>query len=147
LSCPVLSFLYGDLIRMATRNQVQAKQTMTNEDIKKMMMSPLSQEYLESLLKMPEPPPLVVIYFTAKWCRPCNNVNLERVVTFRKDIQWMLCDVDENGYSFGYCQGKAIPSWLAIVRGKAQPLVQLSSDLDICKWLQTLPVGNTISAK
>ena len=51
----------------------------------------------------------------------------------------MLCDVDENGYSFGYCQGKAIPAWLAVVRGKAQPLVQLSSDLDICKWLQGLP--------
>ena len=103
------------------------------------MMSPLSQEYLESLLKMPDPPFLVIIYFTAKWCRPCNNVNLERVVNFRKDVQWMLCDVDENGYSFGYCQGKAIPAWLAIVRGKAQPLVQLSSDLDICKWLQGLP--------
>jgi hypothetical protein len=111
------------------------------------MMSPLSQEYLESLLKMPEPPPLVVIYFTAKWCRPCNNVNLERVVTFRKDIQWMLCDVDENSYSLGYCQGRAIPSWLAVIRGKAQPIVQMSNDQDICKWLQTLPMANTILQK
>ena len=59
----------------------------------------------------------------------------------------MLCDVDDNGYSFGFCQGKAIPAWLAIVRGKAQPLVQLSSDQDICNWLSMLPVASAIPPK
>jgi len=102
-------------------------------------MFPLSQEDLESLLQMRDPPPLVVIYFTAKWCGPCNKINLNRVVKFRQGIQWMLCDVDDNDYSLGYCQGRSIPAWLAIVRGKPLPLFQHSSDLEICKWLATLP--------
>jgi hypothetical protein len=47
--------------------------------------------------------------------------------------------VDENDYSLGYCQGRSIPAWLAIVRGKPLPLFQHSNDLEICKWLAALP--------
>lgn len=104
-------------------------------------MSPLTQEGLEAMLKSPNTPPLVVIYFTAKWCGPCKRVNLHRVTQFRKDIKWYVCDVDENNYSLGYCGGRQIPSWLAIVNGKAQlPIVQISDDLETCTWLSKLPV-------
>lgn len=113
------------------------------------MMPPLSQEFLESLLhprnngvqplESRNIPPLIVIYFTASWCGPCNKLNLQRIVGLRRDIHWMLCDVDQNDYSLGYCGGRSIPAWLAIVNGKPQQLVQMSDDAAVCKWLASLP--------
>jgi putative thioredoxin len=105
------------------------------------MMSPLTQPYLESLLSSRLPPFLVVIYFTADWCGPCKKVGLQRIVNLRKDIQWMVCDVDKNDYSAGYCQVRSIPSWLALVRGKPLPLFQSSDDKEICLWLSKLPTN------
>lgn len=112
--------------------------TLPNETVKA-MMHPLTQEYLEGVLKARDPPPLIVIYFTAKWCKPCNGVNLGQVVTLRNDIQWMICDVDVNDYSLGFCQGRTIPSWLAIVRGKPLPMLSQSNTLEICRWVLALP--------
>lgn len=107
-------------------------------------MSPLSQEDLEKLLKEPNAPFLVVIYFTASWCGPCKRVNLQRVTHFRKDIAWYVCDVDTNHYSLGYCGGKQIPSWIALSNGKPTgPLLVSGDDAVICKWLSTLPVEDT----
>ena len=114
------------------------------------MMSPLSQEFLESLnqpktnqavlpLDARAVPPLIVIYFTANWCGPCNRLNLQRITGLRRDIHWMLCDVDQNDYSLGYCGGRSIPAWLAIVNGKPQQLLQMSDDAAVCKWLASLP--------
>lgn len=104
-------------------------------------MSPLTQPYLENLLATRLPPFLVVVYFTAGWCGPCKKVGLQRIVNFRKDIQWMVCDVDTNDYSAGYCQVKSIPAWLAFVRGKPLPMFQSSDDKEICMWLSKLPVN------
>ena len=110
-----------------------------NDQVKKTMMVPLTQPHLEATLSSRTPPFLIVIYFTAKWCGPCKSVNLNRVVNYRKGIDWYLCDVDENDYSAGYCQVRSVPSWLAVHRGKPLPLFQSSNDLEICRWLSTLP--------
>jgi thioredoxin-like negative regulator of GroEL len=115
-----------------------SQQSPTNEEVKKTMF-PLSQDHLELLLQMPNPPSLVVIYFTAKWCGPCNALNLNRILSYRPGIQWMLCDVDDNDYSLGFCQGRSIPAWLAIVKGKPLPLFQSSNEATIFKWLSELP--------
>ena len=118
----------------------QPLQQLTNDQVKA-TMSPLSQEVLEQLLKEPNAPFLSVLYFTANWCGPCKKVNLQRVTQFRNDITWYLCDVDANPYSLGYCGGKQIPSWLALVNGKPfGPLIVSADDLYTCRWLSTLPV-------
>jgi len=101
-------------------------------------MSPLSQETLEGLLQHIDPSPLVIIYFTAKWCGPCNRMNLHEITSVRPGITWYLCDVDDNDYSLGYCGGSAIPAWLAIVKGKAQTLYTQSNTAAVCQWIQTL---------
>jgi len=120
---------------------------LTNDQVKA-TMSPLSQEVLEQLLKEPNAPFLVVIYFTANWCGPCKRVGLQRVTQFRKDIQWYLCDVDANPYSLGYCGGKQIPSWLALVNGKpAGPLLVSADDAATCRWLSMLPVEDVPAKK
>ena len=104
----------------------------------KQQMSPLSQESLEALLQAYDPPDIAIVYFTAKWCGPCNRLNLQQIMNFRPGIQWHLCDVDDNDYSLGYCGGSVIPSWLAIVKGKPRPLYTQSDTASVCHWISTL---------
>lgn len=103
-------------------------------------MTPLSQEMLEKLLanKMPQQADYYVIYFTAKWCGPCNALPLDKMVQLDKKINWLLCDVDDNTYTPGYCQVRTLPSFLAIVRAKPLPLLSTSNSIDIYKWMHTL---------
>ena len=118
---------------------------MTNNEVKE-MMSPLTQEHLETRLLQPRNPeaPLVVIYFTAKWCNPCKNLKLAATYHFRNDIKWYVCDVDDNGYSLGFCGGRQIPSFAAIVQGVQLPMITSADYAVVCKWLNQLP---TLPAK
>lgn len=105
------------------------------------MMFPLTQEHLETRLLQPRNPeaPLVVVYFTAKWCNPCKNLKLAAVHNFRNDIKWYVCDVDVNGYSLGFCGGRQIPSFAAIVQGVQLPMITSADYAVVCKWLNQLP--------
>lgn len=104
------------------------------------MMIPLTQEYLEDLLqnKLKETPPLIMIYFTAKWCGPCNNVPLDFLVASNKEFQWFLCDVDDNQYSSGYCGVKSIPSFMGVIGGKPTQLMSSSDPNKIHAWMQSI---------
>jgi len=95
---------------------------------------------LEKLIKyeMPQQAEFYVIYFTAKWCGPCNELPLDKIVQLDKKINWLLCDVDDNTYTPGYCGLRSIPSFLPIVRGKALPLFQSSSATEIYKWMHKI---------
>jgi thioredoxin-like negative regulator of GroEL len=103
-------------------------------------MTPLTQETLEALLKnrVVNQAPCNVIYFTASWCGPCNALPLDKIVNIDKNINWYLCDVDDNQYSPGYCGVKSVPSFLGIVHGKPTALLQTSAPNDIYKWLYAL---------
>ena len=113
------------------------KQTLSNPEVKN-QMTPLSQPILESLLQFIDPSPIAIVYFTAKWCGPCNRLDLNRVVNTRPGIKWYLCDVDENDYSLGYCGGSSIPAWLPIVKGKAGTLYNQSNTDRVCEWIRAL---------
>jgi len=141
----VSPFLGGGPIRMEPSPLPQT-QTLTNDQVKA-TMSPLSQEGLEQLLNTPSTP-LTVIYFTASWCGPCRRVNLHKITQFRNDIVWYVCDVDNNPYSLGYCRGKQIPSWLALVNGQPYTvgqspaaLVTIADSDAVCRWLSLLPAA------
>ncbi len=107
-----------------------------------------SQEFFESLLVRPsnieptlpqKPTPLVIIYFTARWCGACKRLDIPRLVGLRPDAQWYICDVDENPYTPGYCGLKTIPAFQAISHGRALPLFSNSSTADVAHWLGGLP--------
>ena len=119
---------------------MQRRLAMSNTEVKEMML-PLTQTHLETRLLQPRDPeaPLVMIYFTAKWCRPCQNVKLASIYHFRNDIKWYLCDVDDNDYSLGFCGGRQIPSFGAIVQGKQLPLITTADHTVVCKWIAQLP--------
>jgi hypothetical protein len=80
------------------------------------------QELFESFLSRSNPAfkakyPIIVVYFTANWCRACKNVNVPELMALRSDIKWFKVDMDENEYTGAYCGVKSIPSFQAIVNG------------------------------
>jgi thioredoxin-like negative regulator of GroEL len=92
--------------------------------------------------RLPEQSSHIIIYFTAKWCGPCNSLPLDRIVAQHKHVVWYICDVDEETYVPGYCGVKSIPSFLGIVHGKATPMHSGSETVGIAKWMlqhMTLP--------
>ncbi len=89
------------------------------------------QLVLESLLSRGNPNykpafPIVVIYFTASWCRACKAVSIPELMSLRSDIKWYKCDVDDNQYSPSYCGVSAIPAFQAIVNGVPLQLMPTS---------------------
>jgi thiol-disulfide isomerase/thioredoxin len=103
------------------------------------MIALQSQEQFEELLKSKTPPPIAVVYFTAKWCGPCKALKLQTILDRFKGITWYLCDVDENDYTPGYCGVKSFPSFLVLVNGKASiPVYQQSNTDKLIDWLSNI---------
>ena len=117
----------------------QQMQKLINQAVKE-AMTPLNQPALEKMLqnKLPAQHPYIVIYFTAKWSGPCNNLPLDKIVASNADVQWFICDVDDNNYSAGYCGVKSVPSFMAVVHGKSQPVLSTSDSAKIFLWLSSL---------
>ena len=108
---------------------------MTDHQIQKLP----SQEFFESLIKKNPPiphAPLILIKFGATWCGPCRRLDMDFLVGLSDKIKWYECDIDENDYTFGYCGGKSIPAFLAIVNGNAQPLYVQSDTMKVAQWIK-----------
>ncbi len=103
-------------------------------------MIPLpSQEFFESLIKKNPPKPhdpIVIIKFGATWCGPCRRLDMDFLIGLSDKIKWYECDVDKNEYTFGYCGGRSIPAFLAIVNGNAQPLFVSSDTMKVAQWIK-----------
>jgi thioredoxin-like negative regulator of GroEL len=114
-------------------------QKQINQAVKE-AMPPLTQDILEKLLQnsLPDQAPYIAIYFTAKWCGPCNALPLDKIIMLNKNIMWYICDVDENKYSSGYCGIKSVPSFMGVINGKPTQLLATSNSTDIFKWVQDL---------
>lgn len=107
-----------------------------------------SQAFFESLIRRPELEglgasqaryaPLVIVYFTARWCGGCRHVDLARLVGLRPDAVWYVCDVDDNTYTPGYCGIRTIPAFQAILDGRPVPLLMSSEHATISAWLEAL---------
>ena len=107
-----------------------------------------SQEFFESLLVRPsniestvpqKATPLVIVYFTARWCGACKRLDIPTLMSVRPDAQWYKCDVDENQYTAGYCGVTTIPAFQAISYGKATALFSNSQTERVAQWLASLP--------
>lgn len=98
-----------------------------------------SQEFFETLIKKNPPiphAPLIIIKFQADWCKPCKRIDMDFLVGLSDKIKWYICDIDENDYTFGYCGGRSIPAFLAIVNGNAQPLFVSSDTMKVAQWMK-----------
>ena len=88
-----------------------------------------SQEELEILLGV-QPlvdgaaalPETACIYFTASWCGACKALDLDAITAATKEVapglKWLICDIDQNNYSAGYCGVRSIPGFIVIHKKK-----------------------------
>jgi hypothetical protein len=84
--------------------------------------------------------PLVIVYFTARWCGACKRIDFNKIVNAPNSIaaKWRTCDVDVNNFTPGFCDVRAIPSFQAIIYGRCEPLFQSSSTDDIITWMKKM---------
>lgn len=78
-----------------------------------------SHSYFEQLLGRGEPteealPTLVVIYFTAKWCKKCQSFDLQNIMSSLPNATWYKSDIDENENTYAYCSLYSIPSFVVL---------------------------------
>ena len=75
-----------------------------------------------------------VIYFTASWCKPCKQINK---LFLREEFpaNWLICDIDKNEYSPGYCGVSAIPTFLLINNKKIIGKITSSNTEEVLNWL------------
>ncbi len=99
-----------------------------------------SQEFFESLIKKNPPKPhdpIVIILFSAEsWCKPCQRLDKQYLLSLSDKIKWYKCDVDENDYTPGYAGVRSIPAFLAIVNGQPQPLYVQSDAIKVAMWIK-----------
>lgn len=98
-----------------------------------------SQEQFETQILNPKGvtvPTYVCILFSAEWCGPCKKLDKEALLRTHRDIVWYGCDVDENGYTHGYCGLQKIPSFAFIKNGRFVDKLQGTIDLPaINAWI------------
>ena len=86
-----------------------------------------------------------IVYFTATWCGPCKRIGpkVAELVAQNPQIRWLKCDVDRNNYTGGFCNVKAIPTFLAIHDTKILGQIQVSDADRLAEWVgQIFPKGN-----
>ena len=109
-----------------------------NKGAKALMTRLHSQEQFEEMLRSKEPDAVAIILFTANWCGPCRGLKLMQIIQTVPNIKWYVCDVDDNDYTPGYCGVRAIPSFLALIRGKPRPIFTDSNTQNVITWVERI---------
>ena len=99
-----------------------------------------SQEQFETLLgRVPTDKPipsLIVIYFTAVWCKACKRLDLDEIQKILPNATWMKCDIDKNDYTAGFCGIRSIPTFLVIQDKKVMAQLSDSRTEKVVEWLK-----------
>ena len=79
-------------------------------------------------------------YHTAKWCGPCQRLDIETVVKAAeaKGLTVWKIDVDENDYTSGYCGVHSIPTWQFCQPRSIVATVQESNTQKVVDWIARL---------
>ncbi len=105
-------------------------------------MIPLpSHTYFEQLMGRGEPtedklPPLVVVYFTAKWCKKCQSFDLNKIQSALPSATWYKNDIDENEDTYAYCSLRSIPSFVVLKDKKYMGSLSKTTEEGVMDWLK-----------
>jgi thioredoxin-like negative regulator of GroEL len=81
-----------------------------------------------------------IIYFTASWCKPCKNLDLEviQAAADAKGLPIFLCDETVNNYTSGYCGVRGFPTFIAFAPKTIQSQCNSNNTNTVIEWLHTL---------
>jgi len=113
---------------------------MDNTSCKQQMIPLSNQGMLEQLLQKNNPTKQYtddyILFFTADWCKACKKVSLYELMKSTPTYTWLLCDVDTNTYSPGFCGVKTIPSFMIIKKGVHSQVYGSSITANVLDWIQ-----------
>ena len=60
-----------------------------------------------------------IVWFSAKWCRPCQNMDRTALVAAAATarMSFFYCDAAVNQYTSGYCKIKSFPTFIVFEAG------------------------------
>jgi hypothetical protein len=81
-----------------------------------------------------------IVYFTAAWCKPCQNLDLTRLesTALARGITLLKCDETINDYTAGYCQVRAFPTFVFYTPGKEMSRIKSNITEDVDNWINML---------
>jgi thioredoxin-like negative regulator of GroEL len=81
-----------------------------------------------------------IVYFTAKWCGPCRQIDVEKVdeATVVQGLTLWKCDIDVNDYTPGYCGVRSVPTFLCFEPKKIVSKLQSNNTEEILNWIASL---------
>ena len=85
-------------------------------------------------------PDLTVIYFTASWCKPCQKIDKEMLERSLSSVNFLICDIDRNDYTAGYCGIRKIPTFLVIYKKKIIKVFSSSNTNEIVQQINQIDI-------
>lgn len=82
-------------------------------------------------------PDLSVIYFTASWCGPCQKIDKEFLSRSLSNINFLICDIDKNDYTAGYCGIRKIPTFMIIYKKEIAKVFSSTNTHEIVQQINT----------
>ena len=100
-----------------------------------------SHAYFEQLMGRGEPtedklPSLVVVYFTAEWCKKCKTFNLDNIMSALPQATWYKNDIDKNEDTYAYCSLRSIPSFVVLKEKKYMGSLSKTTEEGVKEWLK-----------
>ena len=87
----------------------------------------------------------VLIWFTAKWCKPCQRMDKAAIEAAAKaaGFAYYICDITVNEYTPGFCGVRAFPTFMVQQPRKVLGKITNSDTSAVCAWIQA--VSKTVS--
>ena len=63
-----------------------------------------------------------VVWFSAKWCRPCQGMDRAALVAAASTLPFFYCDAAVNTYTPGFCKIKSFPTFVVFEAGSTQEM-------------------------
>ncbi len=81
-----------------------------------------------------------ILYHTAKWCKPCQRLNIEAIIEAaeKRDLAIWRVDQDVNDYTSGYCSVQSIPTFQFCRPKQIVDTLKPRDTADVLGWIATL---------